>query len=109
MNFKEYYEQQDNLLIEMANIDTIDQLKINVYTDHLPIHYHVIKKDEFEVRIKLSDNSIMSYKWQKDSKEISSKEMKDLKKWLKKKNKDVKGINNKDAILFSWKTMNRGN
>lgn len=93
-------------LIEMANIGTINDLTVQVYTDHLPKHFHVVKKDKFEVRLSIKDLSILSYKWQKNNSEITAKEIDKIKEWLDKANSKDKSLTNKKAILFAWKIMN---
>lgn len=42
-------------LTEMAQIGKIKDLIIQVYTDHNPPHFHIIKKGEFEVKIAIND------------------------------------------------------
>lgn len=93
-------------LQEMAHVGNINQLSIDVYTDHEPIHFHVTKKDEFEVKIDFYTLKVLGYKWQKNGKEISSKEMKDLKKWLNEKSDKNKKITNYEGIKFFWDGMN---
>jgi hypothetical protein len=92
--------------IEMAYVGSVSELSIDVYTDHTPSHFHVLKKDWFEVKISITSQEVIGYKWQKNGKEISSKELKDLQKWLKEKNKDEKDITNLSAIKYLWKAMN---
>ena len=48
----------------------------------------------------------MSYKWQIDNKEMSSKDIKKNQQWIKSKNKKQKNISNKQAIEFAWDIMN---
>jgi len=98
---KERYEK----FFEMVKVGQINGLIIEVYTDHDPAHFHVTKKDKFEVRLNLKNMEILSYKWQKDGSEISSTELKKISRWLKDKYKN-KNITNKDAIEIFWDGMN---
>jgi len=100
---------KEEKLIEMATIGSLNDLTIQVYTDHLPKHFHVVKKDKFEVRLSIKDLSIISYKWQKGSSEITAKEIDKLRAWLDKPNNSDKTLTNKSAIVFAWKIMNKGN
>lgn len=93
-------------LQEMAHIGDIGQLSIDVYTDHEPKHFHVKKKDEFEVKLTIKSLAIIDYVWQKNNKEISTKEIKSIKEWLISKNIKNKKLTNKEAINFAWNIMN---
>jgi hypothetical protein len=103
---KEQYIERYQRLFGMATIDRIEDMTISVYTDHLPKHFHVIKKDQFEVRLDINTLKIMSYKWQIDNKEMSSKDIKKIQQWIKSKNRKQKNISNKQAIEFAWDIMN---
>ena len=48
-------------LFEMATIDKVDKLTVIVYTDHMPKHFHVLKKDAFEITINLNTLKIIDY------------------------------------------------
>lgn len=98
----ERYQQ----FFEIASIGIIKDLKIEVYTDHSPIHFHVTKKDSYEVRIDFKTLKILSYKWQKNGKEISSLDIKKLEIWLSQKNLKNNKMTNREAILFAWKLLN---
>jgi len=91
---------------EMASIGIIKDLKIEVYTDHAPVHFHITKKDCYEVRIDFKTLEVISYKWQKNGKEISSSDIKQLKTWLNLKNLKNEKMTNNEAILFAWKLLN---
>jgi len=93
-------------LEEMASIGKIKGLEIQVYTDHNPPHFHVVKKDEYEIKISIKGLKILKYSWQKDNKKISSKELKALENWLTKDNTKNKKMTNKEAIQFAWKILN---
>jgi hypothetical protein len=100
---KKYQEQK---LIEMAQIGRIKDLIVRVYTDHVPPHFHVLKKDEFEVRILIKTLEVLNYVWQKKNKEISSKELKLIRKWLEEPNHKNHKISNDEAIEFAWGIIN---
>lgn len=106
MNVKEQYKERYQRFFEMATIDKIEDMTISVYTDYLPKHFHVIKKDQFEVRLSINTLKVMSYKWQIDGKEITSKDLKKIQQWIKDKNRKQKNISNKQAIEFAWDIMN---
>jgi len=91
---------------EMANIGKVDDLVIQVYTDHNPPHFHVVKKDKFEVRLEIDTLNVLSYKWQKNNSKITTKEIKEIEKWLKKSNVKDKDLSNYKAIKFAWMIMN---
>lgn len=98
--------KEKNSLTEMATIGRISELTITVYTDHGPPHFHVIKKDGYEVRIRIDNFKILDYKWQKKGKEISSSDMNTLKIWLTKHYFKDRSITNYSAIKFAWEIMN---
>jgi len=103
---KEKFIELYQPFFEMAFAGRVDDLIVNVFTDHLPTHFHILKKDHYEVRIGIDDLKILSYKWQKDGEEISSKDLKKVKEWLKQKNKKKKAITNKDNIELIWDALN---
>jgi hypothetical protein len=92
-------------LMEMAKVGIINDLTIEVYTDHNPPHFHVTKKDKFEARMDIKTLDVISYKWQKGNSEISASEINKISKWLDKKYPG-KDITNKDLIGIFWKSMN---
>lgn len=98
--------KEKNKLIEMAQVDQINDLVIQVYTDHNPPHFHVIKKDKFDVRISIENAEVLSYKFQKNNAQISSNELKKIESWLDKTNKDVSDSNRK-VVKLLWKSMNK--
>jgi hypothetical protein len=91
---------------EMATIDKIKDFVVTVYTDHEPAHFHVTKKDCYEVRLSISNLKILSYKWQNDGEEVSSKDLKTIRMWLSEKNKKQKTMTNKEAVKFTWDILN---
>lgn len=106
--FNKYLEDVSNKtqLFEMAHIGDIDELSINVYSDHGIPHFHVLKKDNFELKISINDLKIIDYKWQKNNKKISSSELKKLIQWLNSPYIKNKKITNLEIIEISWNTMN---
>jgi len=106
--YKKKFEEEikNKLLKEMAHVGDVGQLSVDVYTDHEPLHFHVLKKDAFEVKIELNTLNILGYKWQKNGKEISESELKNLKNWLKMKSIKNKKFTNFEAIKFLWDSMN---
>lgn len=97
--------QKKEILIEMATMGRIKDIVIRVYTDHNPPHFHVIKKDEYDVRITIKNQKILSYEWQKDGIEMSAKEYKNLLDWLDQPNKKNKKISNLEAISIVWNAL----
>lgn len=96
----------ERLFKEMAYAGTVNKLRIEVWTDHNPPHFHAVKKDSFDVRISINDVKVISYKWQKRGKEISSNEIKELKKWLNSKSIKNKNITNQEKIIILWNGIN---
>lgn len=103
--YKSVFKEKQSLK-EMAYVDTVNGNEIQVYTDHLPKHFHAVKKDEYEVRIKIPAGTVIDYKWQNNNKEISSKDLKAIKEWLGKPNKKNKKLTNLEAVKFSWNLLN---
>ncbi len=93
-------------LQEMAYIDTVKGMKIEVYTDHNPPHFHVTKIDNFEVRLSIKNIKVLSYKWQKSGKEISSKELDAIKIWYHSKKKNIP---NEQKVKMFWDGLNPKN
>ena len=50
--YKPIFEDKQKL-IEMALVGKTKGLEIRVYTDHEPMHFHLIKKDKYGARIKI--------------------------------------------------------
>lgn len=92
--------------IEMAHIGEVDEMRIDVYTDHQPPHFHVLKKDNFELQMTIKGLKILDYRWQKNSKKISSSELKNLMKWLDSPYSKNKKISNLETIEISWNILN---
>ena len=92
--------------VEMAKVGSIKGLDIQVYTDHKPEHFHIIKKDCFELKVNIKTLSFIEYKWQKSGNEISSLEWKAVLNWLNKINVKNKKLTNYESIKFLWKSMN---
>jgi hypothetical protein len=103
--YKKIFEKEK--LIEMALIGKPNGLIVQVYTDHNPPHFHVVKKDNYEVCISIKNQKILVYKSHKDGKEMSSSEYKVIINWLSSKNKDEKNITNLQAIKLVWKSLNQ--
>ena len=93
-------------LYEMAYLGNVGQLRIEVHTDHEPKHFHIIKKDNFDVRISIKNLKVISYKWQKNNKEINSSEIIKIKEWMKNLSQKNKNITNYEAIKFAWNILN---
>lgn len=93
-------------LTEMAKVGTIGDLSIQVYTDHEPIHFHLIKTDKYEARIDVRSLKVLSYKWQKDGATLSSNDIKKVNKWLDKPFKNS-NITNRKMIKIFWNSMNK--
>lgn len=99
MEFKKY-------ITEMANAGSVDGMKIDIYTDHGEPHFHILKKNYFELRMSIKNQQIIDYKYQKDNKTITKKELKKIIKWLNIKSKKQPKITNIEVIKLAWDTMN---
>jgi len=103
--YKSVFKDKQSLK-EMAYVDTVNGNEIQVYTDHLPKHIHAVKPDEYEVRIGIPRGTVLDYKWQRQNKEISSKDLKAIKEWLLKPYKKNKNITNLEYIRLLWGSLN---
>lgn len=69
-------------LIEMALVGNTKGLEIRVYTNHEPMHFHLIKKDKYEARMKIPKElpseiyqlELLNYTFQKSEKDIVTKQ-----------------------------------
>ena len=109
---KEYERiNEKERIVEMAKVGRVGQLLIEVFTDHNPPHFHVIKKGQYNVRI-LIPNSVneslvvLSYKWQKSGKEILSLELSSISDWLAMPHHKAKTNSNLVQIEVFWDSMN---
>ena len=98
------YEKQS--FKEMAYAGTVKGLVIEVWTDHNPPHFHVIKKESFNVRIAINNNKVISYKWQVSGKEINAQELKAIKIWLDQPSIKNHQITNHEKIIILWDALN---
>jgi len=102
--YKSLYEKSN--LKEMALIGTVGQMKVIIWTDHNPPHFHVEKKDEYEARLSIDTIEIIDYKWQKSGKEMTSSELKTIKKWLNEPSKKNNKVTNLERIKIVWDALN---
>jgi hypothetical protein len=112
--YKSILEEKEKL-IEMALVGKTKDLEIQVYTDHEPMHFHLVKKEKYQARIKIPKElpseifelEIMNYKFQKSKKDkVTNQDLKALLLFLKEKSKI-----NEDSINFKmvhtlWKALN---
>ena len=113
--YKSIFEEKEKL-IEMALVGKTKDLEIQVYTDHEPIHFHLVKKNKYEARIKIpkdlpteiSELEIMNYKFQKSKKDIiTNQDLKLLQSWMEERNKNRPEITNFQATCFLWDSLNQ--
>lgn len=100
------FPKEKEKLIEMATMGKVGQMKIIVWTDHNPPHFHVEKIGEYDAKIDIKTLKILSYKWQKNNKTMSSTEIKNLQIWLKSPTKKYPKITNLEGIKFAWDSIN---
>jgi len=112
--YKPIYEDKQKL-IEMALVGKTKGLEIQVYTDHEPMHFNLVKKDKYEARIKIpkelpseiSELELLNYKFQKSEKDIVTKQdLKLLQSWMGERNKNRPEITNFQATSFLWDSLN---
>ena len=113
--YKPIFEDKQKL-IEMALVGKTRGLEIQVYTDHEPMHFHLVKKDKYEARIKIprelpsaiSELEILNYKFQKSEKDIiTNQDLKLLQSWMGERNKNSPEITNFQATCFLWDSLNQ--
>jgi len=91
-------------LTEMAMAGKVKELNVIVWTDHNPPHFHIIKRDLFDVLINIETLEIMKYKFQKNNNsKLSSIELKNVSAWLYKK---INNISNINRIKILWNGLN---
>lgn len=112
--YKPIFEEEQKL-IEKALVGKTKDLEIQVYTDHEPMHFHLVKKDKYEARIKIpkelptviSELEIMNYKFQKSEKVVvTNQDLKALLLFLKEKSKINEDSNNFNVMKTVWKALN---
>jgi len=112
--YKSIFEEKEKL-IEMALVGKTKDLEIQVYTDHEPMHFHLVKKEKYEARIKIpkelpseiSELEIMNYKFQKSEKVVvTNQDLKALLLFLKEKSKINEDSNNFNVMKTVWKALN---
>jgi len=105
--YETLFPEEKEKLIEMATIGKVGQMKIIVWTDHNPPHFHVEKKDEYEARISIKTLKIIDYKYQKNNKTMSSTGSKNLLKWLNSPSKKNPNITNLEGVKYAWNILNK--
>jgi hypothetical protein len=112
--YKSIFEEKEKL-IEIALIGKTKGLEIQVCTDTKPIHFHLVKKDKYQARIKIpkelpseiSELEIMNYKFQKSEKVVvTNQDLKALLLFLKEKSKISEDSSNFKMIHAFWKALN---
>jgi len=112
--YKSIFEEKEKL-IEMALVGKTKGLEIQVCTDTKPIHFHLVKKDKYQARIKIpkelpseiSELEIMNYKFQKSEKVVVTKQdLRTLLLFLKEKSKLNEVSSNFKMIQTLWKALN---
>ena len=94
------------LIKEMARIGVFGQYKVEVYEDHNPPHFHFTKKDCFEVTMTIEDLDIVHYKWQKDKKGITRKDIDKLVEFLESPSIRTPKMTNYERLWDFWESMN---
>lgn len=92
---------------EIRDIGKIGQLEINVQSGGDPPHFHVIKRDFYDIKIKISNMEILGYEWQINNAEISGVELVELKEWLLEKY-NSSSLSNSGYIKFIWMCITKG-
>lgn len=112
--YKPIFEEEQKL-IEMALVGKTKDLEIRVYTDIEPMHFHLVKKDKYEARIKIpkelpsviSELEIINYKFQKSEKVVvTDQDLRTLLLFLKEKSKINDDSNNFKMMQALWKALN---
>ena len=92
---------------EIRDIGKIGKLEVNVQTGGDPPHFHVIKRDFYDIKIKISNLEILGYEWQINNAEISEDELEELKEWLSEKY-NFSNLSNSGYIKFIWMCITIG-
>ena len=112
--YKSIFEEKEKL-IEIALVGKTKGLEIQVCTDTKPMHFHLVKKDKYQARIKIpkelpseiSELEIMNYKFQKSEKDkVTNQDLKNLLLFLKDKSKLNEVSSNFKMIQTLWKALN---
>jgi hypothetical protein len=112
--YKSIFEEKEKL-IEIALVGKTKGLEIQVCTDTKPMHFHLVKKDKYQARIKIpkelpseiSELEIMNYKFQKSEKVVvTNQELKNLLLFLKEKSKINEDLSNFNVMKTVWKALN---
>ena len=112
--YKSIFEEKQKL-IEMALVGKTKDLEVQVYTHHEPMHFHLVKKNKYEARIKvpkdlptvISELEIMNYKFQKSKKDkVTNQDLKDLLLFFREKSKINEDMNNFKMLQAFWKGLN---
>ena len=112
--YKSIFEEKEKL-IEIALIGKTKGLEIKVCNDNKPMHFHLVKKEKYEARIKIpkelpseiSELEIMNYKFQKSEKVVvTNQELKNLLLFLKEKSKINEDLSNFNVMKTVWKALN---
>ena len=107
--------EEEQKMIEIALVGKTRGLEIQVHTSQEPMHFHLIKKDKYEARIKIpkelpsaiSELELLNYKFQKSDKDIvTNQDLKLLQSWMGERNKNRPEITNFQAISFLWDSLN---
>jgi len=102
-------------LIEIALVGKTKDLEIKVYTANTPMHFHLVKKNKYEARIKvpkelpteISKLEIMNYKFQSSEKEeVTRQDLENLLLFLREKSKINEDMNNFKMLQAFWKGLN---
>ena len=108
------FEEKEKL-IEIALVGKTKGLEIQVCTDTKPIHFHLVKKDKYQARIKIpkelpseiSELEIMNYKFQKSEKDkVTNQDLNSVLLFLKEKSKINEDSINFKMIHTLWKALN---
>jgi hypothetical protein len=107
--------EEKEKLIEIALVGKTKGLEIQVCTDTKPMHFHLVKKDKYQARIKIpkelpseiSELEIMNYKFQKcEKEEVTTQDLNSVLLFLKEKSKISEDSINFKMIHAFWKALN---
>jgi hypothetical protein len=107
--------EEEQKMIEIALVGKTRGLEIQVHTSQEPMHFHLVKKDKYEARIKIpkelpstiSELELLNYKFQKSDKDIvTNQDLRTLLLFLKEKSKINDDSNNFKMMQALWKALN---